>query len=127
MASMSAKRKIAVRINRPLTPAQQRRADAALAEAEQEREQIIGRGRIIKHLHGSARTSLSEAFHLLRSARQTQGVTLQELEQRTGIRMSAISRLENDPTANPTVRTLQRIAAALGKSITIQVDDATLQ
>lgn len=120
---MPAKRKIAVRINRPLSTSQQERADAALAEAERQREQIIARGRAIKRLHGSARASLRDAFQLLKKARQSQGITLQELEQRTGIRISAISRLENDPTSNPTVQTLQRIATALGKAITIQIHD----
>jgi len=121
---IASKRKVAVRIHRPLTALQQRRAEPALEEAEREKTQILARGRAIKGLHANARASRSEAFQLLKTARQSQGVTLQELEKRTGIRISAISRLENDPAANPTVQTLQRIATALGRTITIQINDS---
>jgi len=117
------RRRVAVRINRPLTPDQQSRADAVLEHAERNKESIVARGREIKRLHENARASLREAFRLLKQERETQGVTLQELESRTGIRISAISRLENDPTSNPTVQTLQRIATALGKQITVQLSD----
>ena len=109
------RRRVAVRINRPLTSEQQSRVDATLIDAERNKDAIIARGRQIKRLHENARASLREAFRLLKHERETQGVTLQELESRTGIRISAISRLENDPTSNPTVQTLQRIATALGK------------
>jgi transcriptional regulator with XRE-family HTH domain len=51
-------------------------------------------------------------------------MTLQELEDRTGIGSGAISRLENDPASNPTILTLQRIASALGKQLTVQLTDA---
>jgi transcriptional regulator with XRE-family HTH domain len=44
-------------------------------------------------------------------------------ERLTGIAKASLSRLENDPAANPTITTLDRIAAALGKKILIQLAD----
>lgn len=120
---MATKRKVAVRISRPLTTEQQARVDAAYAAAERDKDAIIARGRQVRRVHDAARASVRDAFQLLKQERRVQGVTLQELEQRTGIRMGAISRLENDPVANPTVKTLQRIAAALGKQLTVQLTD----
>jgi DNA-binding XRE family transcriptional regulator len=120
---MPKSRKRAVRVNRPLTAEQQRRVETARASAEADKDAIIARGRKIMRQHALATAALRETFQLLKQERQTQGVTLQELEDRTGISRGALSRLENDPTPNPTVRTLQRIAAALGKSIIVRLGD----
>lgn len=118
---MPKSRKKAVRVNRPLTADQQRRLDASRAAAEADRDAIIARGRQVMKQHALATTALRETFQLLKSERRSQGVTLQELEDRTGISRGALSRLENDPAPNPTVRTLQRIANALGKSIVVKL------
>jgi DNA-binding Xre family transcriptional regulator len=53
----------------------------------------------------------------LRAERERQGVTLAELSDRTGIDATALSRLETGRHDNPTVGTLYRIAAALGREI----------
>jgi len=39
---------------------------------------------------------------------------LADVERRCGLNPSALSRLENDPEANPTLITLQRYALAVG-------------
>ena len=49
------------------------------------------------------------------------GISVAELRQRTGIGRSALSRLENDPQANPTITTLARVADALGKQLVIRL------
>ena len=121
---MANQRKKIVRDRRPLTSAERKRVDAARLAASSEREAIVARGRQVKRMHDAARASLREAFRLLKAERQAQGMTLQELEDRTGIGSGAISRLENDPAPNPTVQTLQRIATALGKQITVQLSDS---
>jgi transcriptional regulator with XRE-family HTH domain len=41
------------------------------------------------------------------------------MKERTGIERSALSRLENDVEANPTVNTLTRYADALGKKVLV--------
>jgi transcriptional regulator with XRE-family HTH domain len=45
------------------------------------------------------------------------------MRDRTGMGRSAISRLENDETANPTIETLMRYAHALGKDLSITLRD----
>jgi transcriptional regulator with XRE-family HTH domain len=60
----------------------------------------------------------------LREAREAENVSLAELEKRTGIRKSALSRLENSNAPNPTLATLQRYAEALGKRLAVSVDDS---
>ncbi len=58
-----------------------------------------------------------------RQARQAAGVSLAEMESRTGIRKSVLSRLENSKAPNPTLGTLQRYAAALGRCVAVSIED----
>jgi ribosome-binding protein aMBF1 (putative translation factor) len=59
----------------------------------------------------------------LRKAREAQGMTLAQLAERTGIDEPNLSRLETGKTLNPTVVTLFRVAAALGKDLMIALTD----
>ena len=52
------------------------------------------------------------------AARMETGITQQQLSERTGINQSNLSRIENG-NGNPSVSTLQRIASALGKKLSI--------
>ena len=52
-------------------------------------------------------------------ARTSQNLTQKELSERTGINQAHISKLENG-NANPSIKTLQRLAAALGKTLKIE-------
>ena len=52
-------------------------------------------------------------------ARTSEGLTQKELSQLTGIAQSDISKLENG-NANPSIRTLQRLAKAMGKKLKIE-------
>ena len=52
-------------------------------------------------------------------ARQTSGLTQKELSERTGIAQGDISKLENG-NANPSIKTLQRLASAMGMSLKIE-------
>ena len=67
------------------------------------------------------RQRLGEAVAVLRTLRLEAGVTLAEMERRTGMSAANISRLENMDGPNPTIATLDRYAAALGKAIEIHV------
>lgn len=57
-----------------------------------------------------------------REAREAAGVSLAELEQRTGIRESVLSRLENSKAPNPTLATLQRYADAIGARVVFSIE-----
>ena len=49
-------------------------------------------------------------------ARKASGITQKELAERTGIAQSDISKLENG-SGNPSLRTLQRLAAGMGMKL----------
>lgn len=51
-------------------------------------------------------------------ARKQQGITQEELERRTGLKQPAIARLERGGSV-PSLRTLSKLLAALGKTIEI--------
>ena len=53
------------------------------------------------------------------AARTEQNLTQKELAERTGIRQSNISRIENG-NSSPTVATLQQIAHGIGKTLHIE-------
>ena len=52
-------------------------------------------------------------------ARKSAGITQKELSQKSGIAQGDISKLENG-NANPSIKTLQRLEAALGKTLKIE-------
>ena len=66
-----------------------------------------------------------EAIRAIISARLESKMTQKELAEKTGIRQSNISRIENG-TSSPTVDTLARLAAGMGKVLKIEfVTDST--
>lgn len=52
------------------------------------------------------------------------GLSLADMKERTGIERSALSRLENNAEANPTVNTLTRYADAVGKKVFVVLTNA---
>lgn len=52
-------------------------------------------------------------------ARNSEGLTQKELSERSGIAQGDISKMENG-NANPSIRTLQRLASAMGKKLRIE-------
>lgn len=66
--------------------------------------------------------ALEPEFQIVKAiidARNEKGITQKELSSITGITQGDISKLENG-TANPSIRTLQRVAEGLGKNLVIQ-------
>jgi DNA-binding Xre family transcriptional regulator len=118
-------KRIIRRSSRTLTPAEladwKQRAQRIDAE---EKDAIIARGRAIRDSRRRAIARLSQALQLLRDERERQGLSLSDLQERTGIDRGALSRLENAKDPNPTVATLQRYAAALGKELVLNLVDA---
>ena len=57
-------------------------------------------------------------------ARRRSGMTQKELSEKTGIAQGDISKLENG-NANPSIRTLQRLAAGMGMALQIEFVQAS--
>ena len=92
-------------------------------QLDSENAEILAEARRHKAAHDAVAADLRKAFELLKAERLSQGLSLADMRARTGIGRSAISRLENDPEANPTIATLTRYADALGKRVTIALID----
>lgn len=122
--------------DRRLTRDERQRVEQLHAQIEQEKPEILSRAKRMKaeidaRTTGAATSdlaseALNEAQQAIRHERRTQGYSLAEMERRTGISKPFLSRLERDSEANPTLETLSRIAAALGKRIHISLVDAKL-
>lgn len=66
--------------------------------------------------------ALEPEFQIVKAmleARSEQRITQQQLAERTGINQADISKIENG-NANPSLRTLQRLAEGLGKKLRIE-------
>lgn len=70
------------------------------------------------------RVRLKQVFKALKEERERQGVSLADLNERTGIDRGSLSKLENDDDANVTMNTLLRYAEGIGKTLTVQLEDA---
>ena len=99
----------------PKMNAEQREAYAqAVAEEHAARDENVRAARPVADKLRKERQGIAELVGKLKNARIAAGVSLAAMEERTGIRKSALSRLENAKTPNPTLATLQRYAAAIG-------------
>src|SRR3989442_9571484 len=70
-------------------------------------------------VHSPARELLRD----LKASREAAGLTLADVSARCGIDQPALSRLENGRTPNPTLDTLWRYAAAVGKRLVLSAED----
>jgi DNA-binding XRE family transcriptional regulator len=111
------RKRIARRIKYTLTPEERARVDWVRREVELEKDSLVAEARRDKRRS----RALREACRMLRAERESQGLSLADLSKRTGITRSALCRLENDISPNPTVSTLQRYAEALGKEIVVSL------
>ena len=59
----------------------------------------------------------------LRRHREQAGLSLGDVAERSGIDKASLSRLENGWYPNPTVSTLARYARAIGKRLTLELED----
>jgi DNA-binding Xre family transcriptional regulator len=64
---------------------------------------------------------LRDVLAALKQAREQRGLSLGDVAAVTGIAKGNLSRLENDPAANPTLETLLRLADAIGVDLTLDV------
>ena len=66
--------------------------------------------------------ALKVLLHRLRKAREAAGLSLADVAERTGMDKAFVSRLETGK-GNPTIETLARYAAALGKRVVFGMED----
>lgn len=111
------KRKRIKHVNRGrrLTPAEVRKYRALRAKLDQEMPLILAAHR--------AEHEMAGVLDQLKAARESQGLSLADVRKRTGMDRSAISKLENGRRDNPTIDTLARYAAAVGKRLVLTLED----
>lgn len=105
---------------RRLTADEAARYRAARSEIDREKPTISAR--IRDYLKQFRR--LSEVFDALRSAREAQGLSLTDIQERTGIDRSTLCKLENGQRENFTLETISRYAQAVGKEVLFKLADA---
>ena len=105
--------------NRRLTDEEKAKYGRIRRQIAEELPEIKRRGKAVKQ-----RILLKQVLKALKEERRRQGMSLRALNQRTGIDPSSLSKLENDPDPNITINTLMRYAEAVGKTITVQLEDA---
>ena len=116
-------RRTAKHVRRELTADERKRVAAARAEIEQDKPEILRKAKEYKQEADAARATLQEALQTLKQERRSQGLSLADIQERTGIERPNLSRLENEADANPTIATLIRYARAMGKRLLIVLAD----
>lgn len=107
----------AKRVFRELTIAEKKQLNSARKRADENKGEIIAQARLAKAAWLATQKEVRQIVASLRQRRESLGLSLADIESRTGIRRAVISRLENDPNCNPTILTLQRLATALGLTL----------
>ncbi|MEX2173961.1 MAG: helix-turn-helix transcriptional regulator [Pirellulaceae bacterium] len=110
---------------RQLTPEERLRVAEARRLVALDEAEIKQQAREFKQEYESAQAALHDALKLLKAERLKMGLSLADIEQRTGIGRPNLSRLENEAEANPTIGTLTRYAEALGKRLLIVLMDGS--
>jgi DNA-binding Xre family transcriptional regulator len=112
------------RILRKSTPEELRRHNDIRQQIAAELPDIRLRAKSQLALLSNAATPIRQLAGALRAERQRLGLSLADIYERTGMDRAALSRLENNEDANPTLTTLERYAEALGKRIVVLLPDA---
>jgi DNA-binding XRE family transcriptional regulator len=68
---------------------------------------------------------IQQALQALKHEREQEGLTIADVAERSGLDRAVVSRLENGKQDNPTVATLMRYAAAIGKRFRWSYEDLT--
>jgi DNA-binding phage protein len=112
------------RIYREATVDEQERHRRIREQIQQELPDIEQRAK--QHLADAMQRGIAiqQTMAVLKAERRKKGLSLSEMKERTGIERSTLSRLENQADANPTIQTLTRYAAAVGKKVLVVFVDA---
>ena len=115
------------RIYRKATDEERKRHTTAREQIEVELPDIKQRARHRLELIKKEGTPLRQVLAALRAERERRGLSLSDINERTGIDRAALSRLENNENANPTLATLERYAEAVGKQVVVLLSEPTAQ
>jgi ribosome-binding protein aMBF1 (putative translation factor) len=85
-------------------------------------EQLVASGEYHPPVPTALYFEIRVLLHRLRQAREAAGLSLADVAERTGMDKAFVSRLETGK-GNPTVETLARYAAALGKRVVFGMED----
>lgn len=110
------------------TPAENAELHAIREKFQSEKptnEQLVETGEYPPFMPHREYMDIQAILSALKQERQRQGLSLSDVEQKTGIDKAALSRLENGRQANPTFETIRRYAAGLGKQLVHTLTDAT--
>jgi DNA-binding XRE family transcriptional regulator len=88
-------------------------------------QQLIDSGEYTGPIPHGVYLSAMAALVEMKKAREAAGLSLADVAERSGIDKAALSRLENGVHDNPTVDTLMRYAAAIGKKLVWTLQDLT--
>jgi len=107
--------------------AEQRAQHRAIREAFREwcpgPEELIASGAAAQLGLNVIHFPAQELLQRLKASRESAGLTLADVSARCGIDQPALSRLENGHSPNPTVDTLWRYAAGLGKRLVMSTEN----
>ena len=112
------------RIYRKATDEERKRHAKVREQIAAELQDIKRRARERLTLLKKEGTPLRQVLAALRAERERQGLSLADINARTGIDRAALSRLENNEEANPTLSTLERYADAVGKQMVVLLSEA---
>lgn len=111
------------RIERPLNDADRQRYDSIRTQLEAEKDEIIWRGRQLRAASESVSVELRHAVEQLKAERLAKGLTLNDIETRSGIGGTALARLEEGLNSHPSLATVACYAEALGKHVSVSLFD----
>jgi predicted transcriptional regulator len=104
------------------TPEMEEQIRQAIAEEEQPEvvaaNKTLG-GKVLAEIRERQR-EFADVVTALKEARESRGLSLQDVSDRTGITRASLSLLENG-RGNPTMTTLRRVADAIGVEILVTV------
>jgi DNA-binding phage protein len=112
------------RIYRKATEEERARHAKVRQQIAEELPEIQRRARVRLALLKKEGTPLRQVLAALRVERERQGLSLADINERTGIDRAALSRLENNEDANPTLNTLERYAEAVGKQMVVLLSES---
>jgi DNA-binding phage protein len=114
----------AKRSDRTLSPEMEKKLRIAAEKIlREEKKELSANAREVFKKYEAARIELARTAQLLKAERELQGLSLADMQRRTGIDRAVLCRLENLVDANPTVATLERIAHAMGKRLIVGLQD----
>ncbi len=106
--------------NRPLTEGEKLKYQEIRRQVADELPEIRRRAQAAK-----PRILLKQVLLALKQERERQGLSLDDLNERTGIDRGVLSRLEIDQDPDITMETLLRYAGAMGKTLMVQIEDCS--